>query len=257
MARFMKQSGYEVFFMTGTDEHGEKIEKAVLQAGFSKGEEKKFVYTVVPNFKKVWQRLNINYDYFIRTTDKIHEETVKKVLLVLHEKGKIYKKIYKGWFCTPCEMFWSYVQAPEGNCPDCKRPLEKLNEENYFFTISEYQNVLIKHIKKNSSFILPQIRKNEVLSFLENNKLQDLCISRPKKRLTWGIEIPFDSDYVTYVWFDALINYISGVGYLNDRKRFDSLWPADRHVIGKDILRHHAIYWPIILMALGESAIER
>ena len=165
MTRFMKQSGYDVFFMTGTDEHGEKIERAALEAGYNKGDEKKFVDEAVSKFKEVWQKLNIEYDYFIRTTDVIHEKTVKKALLTLHEKGKIYKKVYEGWFCTPCEMFWSHVQAPEGNCPDCKRSLEKLNEENYFLAISEYQDALIKHIKENESFVLPEIRKNEVLSF--------------------------------------------------------------------------------------------
>jgi len=253
ISRFHKQSGYEVFFMTGTDEHGEKIEKAALAAGFKKGEEKKFVDTIVCHFKKLWQDLNIEYDHFIRTTDKIHEDTVKSVLSELYEKKKIYKKNYKGYFCVPCEMFWSDAHAAGGMCPDCKRKLEKLDEENYFFKISEYQNALIRHIKDNPDFISPAIRKNEVLSFLEKNKLQDLCISRPKKRLSWGVELPFDSGFVTYVWFDALINYISGIGYLNDKKQFRSLWPAACHVIGKDILRHHAIYWPIILFALGEE----
>jgi methionyl-tRNA synthetase len=238
--------------MTGTDEHGEKIEKATQEAKFEKGQEKKFTDTMVPHFKELWKRLNIEYDHFIRTTDKTHEDTVKKVLSLLHEKGKIYKKLYHGWFCVPCEMFWRDAHAPEGVCPDCKRKLEKLDEENYFFKISEYQNRLIKHIKDNPSFIMPAIRRNEVLSFLEKNKLQDLCISRPKKRLSWGIEIPFDKNFVTYVWFDALVNYISGIGYSGDKKRFDSLWPNVIHVIGKDILRHHAIYWPIMLFALGE-----
>ena len=253
LTRFYKQSGHEVFFMTGTDEHGEKIEKAALEAKFKKGEEKKFIDTIVPHFKDLWKKLNIKYDHFIRTTDKVHEKTVRKVLSILHEKEKIYKKIYEGWFCTPCEMFWSNVNAPDGICPDCKRKLEKLNEENYFFKISEYQNTLIEYIEKNPDFIKPEIRRNEVVSFLKKNELQDLCISRPKARLSWGIEVPFDKNFVTYVWFDALINYISGIGYLNDRKKFDSLWPHAVHVIGKDILRHHAIYWPIMLLAIGEK----
>lgn len=253
VARFHKQCGHQVFFMTGTDEHGEKIEKATLEAGLKKGQEKKFIDTIVPHFKALWKRLDIEYDHFIRTTDKEHKETVKKVLSVLHEKGKIYRKLYQGWFCTPCEMFWTNTHAPKGICPDCKRKLEKLNEENYFFKISEYKGALLKHIEKNPGFIKPTIRKNEVSSFLKNNELQDLCISRPKTRLSWGIELPFDRNYVTYVWFDALTNYISGIGYLDDRKRFDSLWPDAVHVIGKDILRHHAIYWPIMLLALGEK----
>ncbi|MGB2706313.1 MAG: methionine--tRNA ligase [Candidatus Omnitrophota bacterium] len=251
--RFAKQCGREVFFMTGTDEHGEKIEKAAQEAGFKKGQEKKFVNTIVPHFKKLWKKLNIEYDHFIRTTEEVHEETVKKVLSILYEKKKIYKKVYKGYFCTPCEMFWTDTHAPDGICPDCKRKLEKLDEENYFFKISEYQKDLIEYIKDKPDFILPVIRRNEVLSFLEKNELQDLCISRPKTRLSWGIEIPFDKNFVTYVWLDALVNYISGIGYLDDRKRFDSLWPNVTHVIGKDILRHHAIYWPIMLLALDEK----
>ena len=257
VSRFRKQCGEEVFFMTGTDEHGEKIEKATLEAGFEKGQEKKFVDTIVPHFKELWKKLDIEYDRFIRTTDGVHEETVKRVLSILYEKGKIYKKLYKGWFCTPCEMFWSHVHAPDGICPDCKRNLDKLDEENYFFKTSEYQNVLIKHIKETNGFIIPDIRKNEVLSFLEKNELQDLCISRPKTRLSWGIELPFDKNFVTYVWFDALLNYISGIGYLDDRKRFDSLWPHAINVIGKDILRHHAIYWPIMLLGIGEKPPQR
>ena len=253
-ARFEKQlEGGDTFFMTGTDEHGEKIEQAALKAGYKAGEEKKFVDGIVPRFKELWKTLKVNYDYFIRTTDTIHKKTVEKVLQILNEKGKIYKKVYKGWFCTPCENFFSNAEVNEGVCPDCKRKLERLNEENYFFKISEYQKELIDHIKDDRIFITPDIRKNEVLSFLEKNELQDLCISRPKKRLRWGIEIPFDKNFVTYVWFDALINYISGIGYLNDRKKFDSLWPHVGHVIGKDILRHHAIYWPIMLLALGEK----
>jgi len=256
--RFYKQvKGVEAFFMTGTDEHGEKIEEAAIKAGFKQGEEKKFVDTIVPLFKKAWEGLGIEYDHFIRTTDKVHEETVKKVLSVLHEKGEIEKRVYKGWFCTPCEAFWSEAQVAGNLCPDCKRPVDRLDEENYFFKTSKYQAVLLKHIKDNPSFLYPEIRRNEVVSFLEKNELQDLCISRPKTRMNWGIEIPFDKNFVTYVWFDALINYIAGIGYTDDRKRFDSIWPGARHFIGKDILRHHAIYWPIMLMALGEKPPEQ
>ncbi len=249
LARFMRQAGGDVFFMTGTDEHGEKIEKAILAHGYREGEEKKFVDEIVPVFKKLWKKLAISYDYFIRTTDKNHISTVQATLEKLYKDGKIYKKIYKGWFCTPCETFWSETQSPDGICPDCKRPLEKLDEANYFLKISEYQKWLIDYIKANPDFIKPDFRKNEVLGFL-NEELLDLCISRPKKRMSWGIGIPFDKDYVTYVWFDALTNYISGVGYPQDMKRFEKYWPADFHVIGKDILRHHAVYWPIILHAL-------
>jgi methionyl-tRNA synthetase len=249
IARFEKQSGREIFFMTGTDEHGEKIEKATLERGYKEGEEKKFVDSMVPAFRKLWDRLGIEYDYFIRTTDDYHIKSVQAVLGKLREKGKIYKKAYKGWFCTPCETFWSENQAADGTCPDCKRPLERLDEENYFLKISEYQKWLVDYIKANDGFIRPDFRRNEVLGFL-NEPLMDLCISRPKSRMGWGIEIPFDRNFVTYVWFDALINYISGIGYPHDMDRFGKYWPCDMHLIGKDILRHHAVYWPIILKAL-------
>ncbi|MFA6142210.1 MAG: methionine--tRNA ligase [Candidatus Omnitrophota bacterium] len=250
VSRFMKQCGHDVFFMTGTDEHGEKIEKATLERGFKAGEEKKFVDEIVPVFKDLWSKLNVKYDYFIRTTDAAHINTVQAILTKLNKDGHIYKKIYKGWFCTPCETFWSESQAPDGICPDCKRPVERLDEANYFFKTSVYQKWLIDHINKNPDFIRPSFRRNEVLGFLKE-ELHDLCISRPKSRMAWGIELPFDNDYVTYVWFDALINYASGAGYPHDMKRFEKLWPADFHVMGKDIIRHHAVYWPIMLHALG------
>jgi len=251
IARFLRQNEHDVFFMTGTDEHGEKIEKASIESGRPKGSEKDFVDSIIPRFKDLWKKLNIEYDYFIRTTDKLHEDTVKDVLAKLYKKGDVYKKNYNGLFCTPCEMFWPHTQAPSGLCPDCARPLEKLNEENYFFKMGSYQNNLIDIIEKDGIVIKPSMRKNEVLSFLKGNTLQDLCISRPRERLSWGIELPFDRNFVCYVWVDALINYISGAGYLNDKKRFQTLWPCDMHIIGKDILRHHAIYWPIMLIALG------
>lgn len=250
VARFMRQSGHDVFFMTGTDEHGEKIEKAALERDGKPGEEKKFVDEIVPIFKDLWEKLDIKYDYFIRTTDPGHINTVQSILAKLYKDGHIYKKVYKGWFCTPCETFWSEKQAPDGICPDCKRPLEKLDEANYFFKISGFQKWLVDYINKNPGFVRPDFRKNEVLGFLKE-ELLDLCISRPKSRMSWGIEIPFDKDYVTYVWFDALINYASGAGYPNDMTAFKRLWPADYHVMGKDILRHHAVYWPIMCQALG------
>lgn len=250
VSRFMRKRGKDVFFMTGTDEHGEKIEKASLERGNSVGEEKKFVDEIVPVFKDLWKRLGINYDFFLRTTDEFHIRTVQSVLDKLYKDEKVYKKAYKGWFCTPCETFWSQTQSPDGVCPDCKRNLEKLDEANYFLKISEYQEWLIDYIKMNPDFVRPDFRRNEVLGFL-NEPLLDLCISRPKSRMSWGIEVPFDRDFVTYVWFDALINYISGIGYPHDMARFEKYWPADFHVIGKDILRHHAVYWPIMLKALG------
>lgn len=249
-SRFFKMAGYETYFMTGTDEHGEKIEEAALKAGYKKGREKDFVDSIVPHFKKLWKDLNINFDFFIRTTDPSHEKCVKEVLKIMKSKEDIYKGRYTGWFCTPCESFWGDSQIDGKLCPDCKRPLERIEEANYFFKLSKYQDWLISHIKENKDFIKPDCRRNEILSFLLN-PLQDLCISRPKERMSWGIGIPFDRDFVTYVWFDALINYISGAGFPGDRKKFKKFWPADFHIIGKDILRHHAIYWPIMLRSIG------
>ena len=250
VSRFFRLKGYDVFFMTGTDEHGEKIEKAALAAALKKGEEKKFVDGIVPVFRDLWDKLGIRYDYFIRTTDDYHIKTVQTVLDKLYRDGLIYKKVYKGWFCTPCETFWSEAQGDDGICPDCKRHLEKLDEENYFFKLSAYQAWLIDYINSNAGFIKPDFRRNEVLGFLKE-PLLDLCISRSKSRMSWGIDLPFDKNFVTYVWFDALINYISGIGYPHDMERFKKFWPCDFHVIGKDILRHHAVYWPIMLHALG------
>jgi len=250
VSRYLRSTGRDVLFMTGTDEHGEKIEKATVEKGYKPGEEKKFVDDIVPKFKELWSNLNIKYDNFIRTTDDCHIKCVQAVMDKLNKEGKIYKKLYKGWFCTPCESFWSESQSPDGICPDCKRPAEKLDESNYFFKISEYQGWLVDHINKNPDFIKPDFRRNEVLGFLKE-PLLDLCISRPKSRMKWGIEIPFDKDFVTYVWFDALINYISGIGYPGDMANFSRYWPVDVHVIGKDIIRHHAVYWPIMLKAIG------
>jgi len=251
LARFRRLTGDKVYFMTGTDEHGEKIEKASRDAGNAPGGEKVFVDLTCERFRKLWERLEISYDRFIRTTDPSHERCVKDVLEALYKKGDIYKKEYKGYFCTPCEMFWSEFQAKNGTCPDCGRGLERIQEENYFFAISKYQRWLISYITENENFIKPRSRRNEVLGLLRNNELIDLCVTRPKERLRWGVELPFDKDYVVYVWFDALLNYISGAGYIEDEGGFGSLWPADYHIIGKDILRHHAIYWPIMLKALG------
>lgn len=248
--RFFKMAGFETYFMTGTDEHGEKIEEAALRAGYEKGKEKDFVDSAVPHFKELWKVLNIEFDFFIRTTDSSHEKTVQKALEIMKSNQDIYKGQYKGWFCTPCENFWSDIQVEEELCPDCGRTLERIEETNYFFRLSKYQDWLISHIKKNKDFVKPDNRRNEILSFLKN-PLQDLCVSRPKERMAWGIEIPFDTDFITYVWFDALINYISGAGFLDDKKKFNRFWPADFHIIGKDILRHHAIYWPIMLRSIG------
>ncbi|MBI4352775.1 MAG: methionine--tRNA ligase [Candidatus Omnitrophica bacterium] len=251
LARFKRLQGKEVLFLTGTDEHGQKVERASREAGMSPGG---FTDSIVPSFKDLWQRLSISYDDFIRTTEKRHVETVKAVWLRLHEKGEIYKDRYSGYYCTPCETFWTERQVlteKEGIlCPDCRRPLDQIEEENFFFRISRHQKWLMDTVRSGEMLVLPETRQNEVLGFLENNVLQDLCISRPKSRLSWGIESPVSPEHVTYVWFDALINYISACGYPDDENKFRKWWPVDVHLVGKDILRHHAIYWPILLKVL-------
>ena len=251
LARFKRQRGYEVFFLTGTDEHGQKVDRASQALGMSP---QAFTDSIAGSFKEIWAKLLISYDDFIRTTDARHIHAVQEVWKKLHQRGDIYKAVYVGWYCTPCEGFWTEGQVLfEDNvkkCPDCRRPVERLEEENYFFKLSKYKNDLLEKIRVNENFILPMTRRNEVLGFLDNNELQDLCISRPKTRLTWGIESPLSKDHVTYVWFDALINYISACGFAKDEARFKKWWPADVHIIGKDILRHHAVYWTIILKAL-------
>ncbi len=246
LSRYHKMLGDDVFFLTGTDEHGEKIEEASLAAGFKKGEEKKFVDTIVPGFKKVWDKMGIEYDAFIRTTDPEHESEVQRFLKYMWEKGDIYQGEYDGLYCTPCETYWTETQASDGNCPECSRPVKKLKEKNYFFKMSGYQEWLLNYIDKKPEFIMPDFRRNEVLGFLRED-LNDLCISRPKERMSWGIELPFDKDYVVYVWFEALINYISG---LKKSGRFEDLWPAEVHMIAKDIIRHHAVFWPIMLKSM-------
>ncbi|MGB2601866.1 MAG: methionine--tRNA ligase [Candidatus Omnitrophota bacterium] len=248
LSRYHKMLGDEVFFLTGTDEHGEKIEEASVKAGFGEGKEKDFVDTIVSNFKKVWKELDVEYDYFIRTTDKEHEEEVKEFLQKLYEKGDIYLGEYDGWFCTPCETFWTDKQAEGGVCPECNRPVEHIKEKNYFFKMSKYQDWLIEYINKHPEFVMPKFRENEVKGFLKE-KLNDLCISRPKERMSWGVELPFDNNYVLYVWFDALINYISGIKASG--RNLKDTWPPKFHVIAKDILRHHAVYWPIMLHSAG------
>jgi len=246
LSRYHRRLGDEVFFLTGTDEHGEKIEEASVKAGFEKGREKEFVDTIVPNFKDLWQALNISYDGFVRTTDAAHQKVVQDILMDLKGSGDIYQGEYDGWFCTPCETFWTDTQAKEGKCPDCGRVVERIKEKNYFFRMSAHEKWLVEYINTHPSFIMPEFRKNEVLGFLREG-LTDLCISRPKDRMAWGIEIPFDREYTVYVWFEALINYLSGI---KCQKVFDKFWPADFHVIAKDILRHHAVYWPIMLKCL-------
>ena len=251
LARYMRQSlGKEnVWFLTGTDEHGQKIQKAADEAKLTPHE---FVDKVVVQFRGLWDKLNISYDDFIRTTEERHIITVQKALDILYKNQDIYQDKYEGWYCTPCETFWIESQVPERLCPDCKRKVEKISETNFFFRLSKYQDWLVKYIESHQDFVRPEIRRNEVLSFLKLNKLTDLCISRPKERLSWGIPLPFSPEHVTYVWFDALINYISAVGSFDENGEYKSKWwPADLHLIGKDILRQHAVYWPIMLKALN------
>ncbi len=245
LARFNRITGKKVFFLTGTDEHGQKVAKA---AEMRKLSPKEHADIMVKNFKNLWETLNISNDTFIRTTDNEHKMIVKELLNKLWKKGEIEKRNYSGWYCIPDERFWRDKELINQNCPDCGRPVEFISEDNYFFLMSRYQERLIKHIKDNPHYILPESRRNEVMGFLKNQSLGDLCISRPRSRLSWGIELPFDENYVTYVWFDALVNYYSATRYLAPEDV--EWWPPDHHIIGKDILITHAIYWSTILMAL-------
>jgi len=258
LARYMRKTLQKenVWFLTGSDEHGQKIQKAADEAGLSPQE---FVDKIVVQFKSLWGKLDISNDDFIRTTENRHTRTVTRALEILYAKKinglpMIYPEKYDGWYCTPCETFWPQSQIIDQICPDCKRPLEKISEINYFFRLSAYQDWLIKYLEENISFIRPESRYNEVFSFLKNNKLTDLCISRPKERLRWGIPLPFSQEHVVYVWFDALLNYISAVGEFDQQGVYRSPWWGDDckvvHLIGKDIIRHHAVYWPIMLHAL-------
>jgi len=246
--RALKLLGKKTFFLTGTDEHGQKV---LNEAKKRNQDVKEFVDSVQENFKKLWKVLNIEYDDFIRTTQPRHTKIVKKVLEILFKKGEIYEGFYEGFYCVPCETFWNKKDLISGErCPQCKRKVEFLKEKNYFLKISKYQKDLEKFLKENPDFIYPTQRFNEIIGFLNTHNLEDICITRPKKRLSWGIEVPFSPEYVTYVWFDALLNYISAPGFLEDEDKFSKLWPADVHFIGKDILRQHAILWPIILKTL-------
>ncbi|MGE5299855.1 MAG: methionine--tRNA ligase [Acidobacteriota bacterium] len=251
LARHNRLLGREVFFLTGTDEHGQKVEKAAKEKGRSP---KEHADLMVQNFKTLWAGLNISNDSFIRTTDDAHIKTVQGLLQMLWDRGEIVKREYAGWYCTPDERFWTEKDLIDGNCPDCGRPVEQIREENYFFLMSKYQQRLIDYIEKNADYILPETRRNEVLGFLRNNALGDLCISRPQQRLSWGIPLPFDDNFVTYVWFDALVNYFSATRYLaphaEKAREGDFWWPAEHHLVGKDILTTHAVYWTTMLMAL-------
>jgi len=252
LARYHRLRGYEVFFLTGTDEHGQKVEKAAADKGRTP---KQHADLLVDNFKSLWKKLNITNDAFIRTTDINHVKTVQGLLQMLWDKGEIEKRSYSGWYCTPDERFWTEKDLISGNCPDCNRPVEQIQEENYFFLMSKYHDRLVAYIEEHRDYILPETRRNEVLGFLKNNALGDLCISRPKQRLSWGIPLPFDDRFVTYVWFDALVNYFSATRYLapcaDKAGAGDFWWPAEHHLVGKDILTTHAVYWSTMLMALG------
>ncbi len=251
LARYNRLKGRQVFFLTGTDEHGQKVEQAAQDRGKTPKEHSDLM---VENFKSLWGSLNISNDAFIRTTDSEHIKTVQGIIQILWDAGEIEKRQYSGWYCTPDERFWTEKDLDEGNCPDCGRPVEEIKEENYFFLMSKYQERLIKHIEDNPDYILPETRRNEVLGFLKNNDLGDLCITRPKSRLSWGVPIPFDEEFVTYVWFDALLNYFSATRYLApdaaQAAQGDFWWPASHHLVGKDILTTHAVYWSTMLMAL-------
>ena len=247
LARYHEAMGEEVFFLTGTDEHGQKVQQAAGAAGV---DPQVHCDKMVIHFKKAWEKLNIKYDYFIRTTYDFHKEVVQKVLQELYDKGEIYAGEYGGYYCVGCERFYTTKELVDGKCPQHLVKPEFIKEKNYFFRMSKYQEWLINYIRENPDFIRPETRRNEVLGFLRN-PLDDLCISRPKSRLAWGIELPFDKNYVTYVWFDALLNYITAVGYGRDDMKFNEWWPADYHLIGKDIVTTHCVYWPTMLKAIG------
>ena len=249
IARYKREQGYDVYFQTGTDEHGQKIELKAEAAGITP---KEFVDNVAGEIKTIWDMMNTSYDKFIRTTDTYHEKQVQKIFKKLYDQGDIYKGHYEGMYCTPCESFWTSSQLVDGKCPDCGGPVQPAKEEAYFFRMSKYAPKLIEYINEHPEFIQPVSRKNEMMNNFLLPGLQDLCVSRTS--FTWGIPVEFDPKHVTYVWLDALTNYITGIGYDcdgNQSEQFKKYWPADLHLIGKDIIRFHTIYWPIFLMALG------
>ena len=247
LARYKRLSGYDVFFQTGTDEHGQKIEKKAEEQGVTP---KEYIDPIIENAKDLWKKLGISYDYFIRTTDEDHCKRVQEIFKKMYDKGDIYKGEYKGLYCTPCESFWTESQLDEnGNCPDCHREVHEVSEEAYFFKLSKYQDKLVEYYEKNPNFIQPESRKNEMLNNFIKPGLEDLCVSRTS--FTWGIPVTFDEKHVIYVWIDALTNYITSLGYpdnLDDK--FKKYWPADLHLVGKEIVRFHTIIWPCMLMSL-------
>ncbi len=245
VARYHRLAGRDVFFLTGSDEHGQKIQRKAAENGLSPIQ---YVDKIVASFQMLWEKLGISHDDFIRTTESRHHEVVQAIFQKIFDQGDIYKAAYEGWYCTPCETFWLERQLTEGNCPDCGRPVERVQEESYFFRMSKYQDRLLKHIEDHPEFIQPISRRNEMVNFIKQG-LEDLCVSRTT--FDWGIPVPFDRKHVVYVWFDALTNYITASGYLHDPEKFARYWPADIHLVGKEIVRFHSIIWPIILMALG------
>lgn len=244
MARYKRLTGYDVMFLTGTDEHGQKIQKIATENGSTP---QAYVDKVVDGIKELWKTMEISYDDFIRTTEERHVKRVQEIFKKMYEKGDIYKGEYEGWYCTPCEAFWTETQATENKCPDCGRPVEKAKEEAYFFRLSKYQDRLIDLFENKPEFLQPESRRNEMLSFARQG-LEDLCISRTS--FDWGIPVPIDEKHVIYVWLDALSNYITALGYPDDSAKYDHYWPADVHLVGKEIVRFHTIIWPAMLMSL-------
>jgi methionyl-tRNA synthetase len=247
LARFKRLTGYDVKFLTGTDEHGEKIQEAAQKVGLTP---KEYLDEMVSGIKKLWKAMDISYDIFIRTTDEEHKQRVQNIFQKLYDKGDIYKGEYEGWYCTPCESFWTESQIKEGHvCPDCDRPVYLAKEEAYFFRLSKYQDRLIKYYEEHPEICSPPSRRNEMLNNFLKPGLEDLCVSRTS--FDWGIPVPFDPKHIIYVWFDAVSNYITALGYgSEDEKLFNKYWPADVHLVGKEIVRFHTIIWPIMLMAL-------
>ncbi len=243
VARYKRLKGFDVFFLSGTDEHGQKIQREAAAHGKAP---KEFCDEMAGQFKKTWRELGISNDYFVRTTDSQHERAVQHLFQLFYDNGDIYLGKYEGWYCTPCETFYPESKLVSGNCPACGRAVERMSEETYFFRLSKYRDKLLGHFRKNPEFVLPKFRANEMVNILKEG-LEDLSVSRTK--ISWGIPCPFDKRHVVYVWFDALINYLSAAGYPHDMKKFSHYWPADLHVIGKDILKFHSIIWPAMLMS--------
>jgi methionyl-tRNA synthetase len=245
MARYKRILGYDVFFLTGVDEYGQKVEKAAFANGITP---KELADRMVPTFTDLWKLLNVTNTGFVRTTSEDHRKVVQYLFETISRKGDIYLGEYEDWYCVPCESYFTELQANEGKCPDCGRPLERLKEESYFFRMSAYGDPLLRHLEEHKDFVLPDVRYNEVASFVKGG-LRDLSVSRTS--FTWGVPVPEDDRHVIYVWFDALANYLTGVGFLKDNDLFERFWPCDAHLIGKDILRFHAVYWPSFLMSAG------